>query len=135
MMNKFNLKIITPEKTFYDGECVQLTVRTTEGNVGIMAGHINYTALLPAGPMRIKYEDGNSRDAAVSNGVVSVYDGKVTVLGNAVEWADEIDSERAKNAEQRARERLKAAQSAKEMDIASQKLKRALNRLSVSGKM
>lgn len=134
-MRNFKLKIITPEKTFFEGAALQLTVRTTEGNVGILAGHINYTALLPSGPMRVKFENGESRDAAVASGVVTVNKGEAILLASAVEWADEIDAERAKRSEESARNRLKAAQSAKDMDRAEQKLRRAMNRLSVSGKL
>lgn len=132
-MNSFRLKIITPDKIFFEGQTEQLTVRTTEGNVGILAGHINYCALLPSGPLRVKQE-GGFRDAAVSGGAITVANNEATIIASAVEWADEIDFERAKRSEENARTRLEAAKSKKDMDRAEQKLRRALNRLSVSGK-
>ena len=38
-MKSFTLKIITPEKVFFDGETDQIIVRTTEGDIGVLAGH------------------------------------------------------------------------------------------------
>ena len=38
-MKSFKLKIITPEKVFFDEETEQIIVRTTEGDIGILAGH------------------------------------------------------------------------------------------------
>ncbi|HAS79218.1 MAG TPA: F0F1 ATP synthase subunit epsilon, partial [Ruminococcus sp.] len=55
-MTPFNLKIITPEKIFFDGKTEQLTVRTTEGDIGILAGHENFVANLPSGAMKIKID-------------------------------------------------------------------------------
>ena len=41
-MKTYKLKIVTPEKIFFDGETEQITIRTTEGDIGILAGHIKY---------------------------------------------------------------------------------------------
>ena len=60
-MKSFKLKIITPEKVFFDEETEQIIVRTTEGDIGILAGHENYVADLPAGPFRVKI-DGKFKD-------------------------------------------------------------------------
>ena len=53
-MKSFTLKIITPEKVFFDGETDQIIVRTTEGDIGVLAGHESYVADLPAGPLKLK---------------------------------------------------------------------------------
>ena len=45
-MASFSLKVTTPEKIFFDGETTQIIVRTTEGDIGILANHIA-VALLP----------------------------------------------------------------------------------------
>lgn len=132
MGTPFQLKIITPDKSFFDGQTEQIIVRTTEGDIGILANHISYVASLPAGPLKVKMPDGEFRTAAVSGGLVKVSDEKVTVIVIAAEWADEIDVERAKRSEQNARDRLKAHSSGREFEMADLKLKRALNRLRVS---
>lgn len=134
-MKPFKLKIITPEKTFFDGETEHLIARTSEGDVGILYGHTPYVANLVSGPMKIRLDNSDFRTAAVSGGVIKASPEETVVLVSAVEWADEIDVERAKRAEDEARRRLKETKSQKEFDLAEQKLKRALNRLTVAGKM
>lgn len=134
MSASYKLKVITPDKTFFDDETEQMTIRTTEGDVGILADHISYVAALPSGPMKIKLKNGEFRAAAISGGMLSVSKERVTVIATAVEWADEIDITRAKHSEEDAREKLKIYNSGREFEFASLKLKRALNRLEVSQK-
>lgn len=133
-MKPFRLSIVAPDKTFFDGETTQIIVRTTEGDVGILAGHENYVANLPSGPLKIKQEDNTNRLAAIAGGMISVTKDEVTVLATAIEWADEIDVDRAKRAEEIARKRLETSQSSAEMDRATLKLKRALNRIGIASK-
>ena len=66
MAAQFKLNVITPEKVFFDGETSQLIVRTTEGDIGILAHHTSLVADLPSGPLKIKQEDGTYRTAALS---------------------------------------------------------------------
>lgn len=134
-MKPFKLKVITSEKVFFDGETEQIIARTQEGNVGILFGHTPYVSNLISGEVKIKMSDGKFRSAAVSGGVIKVSPESTTLLVNAIEWADEIDVERAKRSEENARQRLKEHTSQKEFDLAEQKLKRALNRLTVAGKL
>jgi F-type H+-transporting ATPase subunit epsilon len=77
-------------------------------------------------------KDNTFRVAAVSSGTLKVSKEGVVILATAVEWADEIDVEHAKRSEEDAREKIKIHKSGVEFDRAQLKLKRALNRLSVS---
>lgn len=131
MAASFSLKIITPDKVFFDGETTQVIVRTTEGDIGILAHHISLVASLPSGPVRIMKSDGSWQTAAVSNGLIKVGGNKVNIFVDAIEWADDIDVARAKHAEEIAKERMRQNRSRREMDLAELKLKRALNRISV----
>lgn len=132
MAAPFQLNIITPERTFFSGETTQLTVRTSAGDIGILANHTSLVAALPAGPMKVRMENGEFRAAAVSGGLLKVGGNKATILATAVEWADEIDVEHAKRSAEDARQRLAAKESKESMDRAEAKLKRALNRINVS---
>ncbi|MCI5903793.1 MAG: ATP synthase F1 subunit epsilon [Oscillospiraceae bacterium] len=131
MAAQFKLNVITPEKVFFDGETSQLIVRTTEGDIGILAHHTSLVADLPSGPLKIKQEDGTYRTAALSSGLLKVGGNKVSIIANAVEWADEIDLEWAKRSEAEAREKLNSLKDSHELDIAELKLRRALNRISI----
>ena len=127
-MTPFRLQIITPEKTFFDGETDQIVVRTTVGDVGILNGHEPYCAALAIGQMRIRI-NGEMRRAATSGGIIKVSKEKTVILVQTCEWADEIDVKRAEHAKELAEERLKAAQGDNELRMAEAKLKRALNRI------
>lgn len=133
-MASFSLNVITPEKVFFEGETSQIIVRTTEGDIGILANHTSLVADLPSGPLKIRQEDGSWKIAAVSTGLLKVGGNKVSILANAVEWADEIDLEWAKRSEEDARQRLNQKSSQHELDLAELKLQRALNRISVGSK-
>ena len=70
-MALFNLKVVTPEKVFFDGETEQIILSTVCGEIGILARHESYVSILPPGPMKIKI--GNEfKIAAISQGVVKV---------------------------------------------------------------
>ena len=132
-MTPFSLKIITPEKTFFEGTTTQIIAKTTTGNVGILHGHVPYVANLVSSPLKIEIE-GTLKEAALSGGFIKVSGDEVIVVTNAIEWADEIDVARAERSKQNAEERMKRHESQKEFDRAEKKLKRALNRLLVAGK-
>ena len=132
-MKTFPLEIITPEKVFYTGNVQRIIVRTTEGDAGILAGHEKYVAALPAGPVRITLEDGTEKIAALSGGALRVSPQHTAVLANAAEWAEDIDIEWAKRSEADALRRREQSKTQTELDRAEAKLKRALNRLRVSG--
>ena len=131
-MSTFSLQIITPEKIFFEGEVQRVIVRTTEGDVGILAKHEKYVAALPSGPVKITMEDGKERLAALSGGAVKVSPSQTAILANAVEWAEDIDVDWAKRSEQDALRRKENSKDQQELQYAEMKLKRALNRLRVS---
>jgi len=129
-MASFRLQIITPDRIFYDDEAERLIVRTTDGEMGVLAKHENFAGALPSGPIKIM-KDGKYRVAALSSGVLKVSAEKTTIIAEAVEWADEIDIDWANKSAEEAREKLKKKESDKEMLYAELKLKRALNRINV----
>lgn len=132
-MSTFLLNIITPDKLLYDGQAVQVTVRTTEGDVGILAGHTRYAAILKSGALYLKLESGEVRTAAIAGGVVKVSDEKTTILTTAAEWAEDIDPEWAERSRQDAMAQIEANKNTPDrLSRAELKLQRALNRLRVS---
>ena len=131
-MNSFPLKIVTPDGLKFDGQAQELIVRTTTGDLGILAGHTNCVAPLGMGQALIVAE-GQKRYGACIGGMVSVVDGQVSLVPTTFEWAEEIDVQRAARAEERAQAVLKNKQSTdRDIRLAQAKLKRALVRKSVS---
>ena len=130
-MTPFHLKIVTPDGLIYDGDAEQVTVRTQEGDVSILARHINFVTPLGMGRAAI-VANGQRRNAACIGGMLSVVNGEVTLVPTTFEWADQIDVERAERAQKKAEERLKASTSDTEVRLAEAKLHRALVRKSVA---
>ena len=131
-MNEFPLKIVTPAGLRFDGQAQQLIVRTTGGDVAILARHVNYVASLGMGEASITV-DGQKRYAACMGGMVSVVDGAVTLVPASFEWAEDIDVERAKSSEDRAKGVLDTSNvSDADVRLASARLKRALIRQNVA---
>ena len=91
----YHLQIVTPDGQRFDGQAERLIVPTIDGQVGILARHINYVTALGMGPAKVITEDGE-RHAACIGGMLAVTDGEVKVVATTFEWADQIDVERAK---------------------------------------
>ena len=131
-MTSFPLKIVTPDGLEYDGQAEELVVRTTTGDLGILAGHISCVAPLGMGMATIMV-DGKKRYAACIGGMVSVVNGSVTLVPTTFEWSDDIDTARADASYQRAQKILeKKDASATDIKLAQARLRRALVRKSVA---
>ena len=132
-MNTFRFMIVTPDRILFDGQVQEVIARTTEGDVGILAGHIRYAAILKTGALTVKLENGETRRAAVAGGVIKVSDERTTVISTAAEWAEDIDPDWAERSRQDALAKIEAAKDEPDrLERANLKLQRALNRLSVS---
>lgn len=132
-MNSFHLKIVTPDGVQFDGTAEALTVRTTTGDLGVLAGHISCVAPLGMGRATVVV-DGKKRYAACIGGMLSVVNGAVTLVPTTFEWAESIDVDRAAASEQRAKSILSDKTSTDtDIRLAEARLKRALIRKSVAG--
>ena len=130
-MKSFKLKIVTPDGLEFDSDVESLLVRTDDGDVEFLAGHIDYMASLGTGRARIKTQ-GKDRFASVSGGFVTVKNGEVTLVAITFEFRESIDLERAKLALDQAKSMLSSAKDDKAVKIANAKLQRALNRINVA---
>lgn len=131
-MNEFDLQIVTPDGLMFEGKAHKLIVRTTEGDVGILAKHTNYVAALSIGVARIFTADGE-RKGACAGGMLSVTDGTVRIVASTFEWSEDIDTVRAQRAKEKAEKKLsQSSKSDYEYRLAEIKLKKSLTRLNAS---
>ena len=131
-MTPFTLKIVTPDGLIFDGQAEELVVRTTSGDIGLLAGHINCVAPLGMGRATVVIE-GKRRYAACIGGMVSVVDGVVTLVPTTFEWAESIDAARAEASQQRAEKVLNRKDASEaEIKLAQARLHRALVRRNVA---
>lgn len=131
-MTGFPLKIVTPDGLQFDGQAEEVVVRTTSGDMGILAGHINCVAPLGMGQAMI-LTGGEKKYAACIGGILSVVGGAVTLVPTTFEWAEGIDVNRAEASERRARSVLENKNAADtDIRLAEARLKRALVRKNVA---
>lgn len=127
--NVIKVKIIAPDRLFYEGEADMVEMTTTEGQIGIYKDHIPLTAVIAPGVVRVYESEGAVKSAALLAGFVEILQDSVTILAETVEWPDEIDVNRAKEAKIRAERRI--AEKATETNLARAELalKRAVARI------
>lgn len=129
----FRLEIITPDRVVLSADDVtSVVVPGVEGYLGVLANHAPLMTALKIGHIDFKRADGSAKEMAVAGGFMEVLDNTVTVLAEAAELADEIDTERAERAAKRAEERLAARDPSIDIERARAALQRALNRLDVT---
>ena len=124
----FELQIITPDRVFWSGKAFMLELNTSEGEVGIYKRHIPMTMILEPGIMKIHQDGGTVLEAAVHTGFIEVLPEKIAVMAEIAEWPDEIDANRAREAEERALRRIQAHDPKINISRAEIALKKALVR-------
>lgn len=126
----FHLRIITPDRLFYEGDVDMVEFNTTEGEIGVLPGHIPLTVIVKPGILVITEKDGE-KEAALHAGFAEILPEGITILAEIVEWPEEIDEHRAEEALHRAQDRL--ASKTPETDIARAEtaLMRAMARIEV----
>ena len=130
-MTRLYLKVVTPDKLFFEGEIDMLVARTIEGDVGILLNHSPLVTILDIGRLVIKNGD-ERKVAACAGGYIDVRNNNITVVSDACEWEDEIDINRAERAKERASKKLED----KDTDTfkAELELKKAINRINIGNK-
>ena len=128
--NLFTLRIVTPERVFYEGEVSMVEFNTTEGEIGIYKKHVPMTVIVSPGIVTITEADG-TKVAALHAGFAEILQDKVLILAEIIDWPEEIDVERAEAAKSRAEERIRSKTPETDILRAETALQRALARIHV----
>ena len=115
-MPAMRLEIVTAERVVYSEDVNSVLAPGTEGELGILPNHSPLLTTLKPGELRVE-KDGNQFYMAVSGGFMEVLGNKVTVLADTAERLEEIDSERAEQALNRAEDFLNNTSSSSEIDL------------------
>ena len=129
----FRLQVISPDRIFYDGDVEMVELKTSEGEMGVLKGHIPLTAILVPGVLKIK-EDGQVKKAALHDGFVEIFQDHMTILAESCEWPEEIDVNRAKEAKIRAERRLSSGEDNVNLARAEMALRKSLIRIELGQK-
>ena len=131
-MGRLFLEIVTPEKIVVSQEVDSVVAPGTDGEFGVLPGHIHFlTGIVPG---ELRYNTGTGKESmAVTTGFAEVSNDKVSILVDAAEKISEIDAERARQAMERARERLGKDRRTEDIDNlrAEAALRRAIVRIRV----
>ncbi len=136
-MATIHMDLVTPDRRLLSTEVEEIKARAAQGEFEVFPGHANYITLLDVGELSYK-ESGKDKHVAVTGGFAEVtLEEGIRIMAEAAEFSEEIDTERAKAAKERAEKRLEESDpSGKGIDItrAQAALRRALIRLDVAGK-
>ena len=103
---KFALRVVSVERSLFDGDVEFLIANGADGELGVLARHAPLMTILKPGPLRIQETIGGPEEVLfVGGGFLEVLPERVTVLADVAEHADEISVERAEEARRRAQER------------------------------
>lgn len=128
-----HLKVIAPERIFYDGDVKMVEFKTTEGNRGVMPGHVCETCIIAPGELII-HEENDKKVAALHAGFLEITPEEIRVLAEIIEWPEEIDLARAERAKLRAERQIKRYDSNMNVMRAEMALQRSLLRLRTGSK-
>ena len=130
---RLGARLLTPEGAVFDDLAYMVIAPSVQGEVGILPRHTPFIAFLKMGETRLKLLDDTELIFATSEGYLSVEEDRVLVLVEQAERADEIDTERARAALERAEQALVDAGEDDVARVAAESARRrAENRLRVA---
>ena len=127
------IKIIAPDRVFYEGDVSFIEFNTTEGILGIYPKHIPMTVVVAPGVLKIEENGGEIKEAALHSGFAEILGDSITILAESVEWPDEIDVKRAEEAKVRAERRIH--DDSQDLNRAELALKRSIVRMQLTKKV
>jgi F-type H+-transporting ATPase subunit epsilon len=129
----FKFSAVTPEEIVFEQDAISIIAPGMLGYLGVLTDHAPLITPLIPGKLQVRDANGQESEYFISGGFLEVSSNVATILADAIERPEDIDVERAKAAEQRARERL-SHRSSPDIDTARAEaaLKRALWRQKMS---
>ena len=130
-MSQLHIDVVTPKGMQFSGEAVSCTAPGLDGEFQVLKDHTAIVTQLVIGELRFDI-NGKTRWMATSGGYLEVQSNKISIIAETAEWAEDIEVERAQEAESRARQRLEKDSEQFDIPRAQLALARALNRIKVA---
>ena len=129
-MSTIKLDIVTPDRVVYSEDIEMLVATAIDGDIGILPGHTPLvTGLVPC---VLKIDKGGKKiHISVSDGFMDVKPEEINVVVRTAEFPEEIDVERAKEAKERAEQKLQKEDKTNKAK-ANSALERALARINAA---
>jgi len=128
-----HLEIITPEKIVYKDDVSEVTVKTDNGQISILPGHVNLlTKVLPC-EMIVK-KDNQEHFLAITGGFLEINNNNLNLLADYAIRAEDIEIAKIQEAQKKAENMIKDKASEKEFRVAEAELQKAILQLHVASK-
>lgn len=133
-MATFKLEVITPLKKVLEKEVERVILRTSEGDMGILAKHAPLVAELAVGEMKIKTDAGEER-FFVAGGFLEISKDRTLVLADEAINVNDIDVEVARKEAELAKQKLAKLKEDRDIAVTQKALESALTKVGmVEGK-
>ena len=132
-MAHLTVQIVTPDGLVYDHHASFVSVRTLDGEMGILPRHENMIAVLAVDEVKVKRIDDDTHVnwIAVNGGIIEIANDIITIVADSAERARDIDISRAERANEEAQDKHLIDQERR----AKIALQRAINRINVGNRL
>ena len=139
-MAQMTVQIVTPDGLIYDHHAAFVSVKTIDGELGILPRHINTIAVLEVDQFKVRRIDDDKHIdwIAVNGGIIEIADNVITIVADSAERERDIDISRAERAKLRAEQEIEEAHDKHLIDQerrAKIALQRAINRINVGTRL
>ena len=128
-MSTFKLTISTPYGLFYEKEVDIVTLKTSEGYIGLQKNRIPFISAIEISSLFIKV-DGTTKIAAIGGGIVFVEKDDIDIFTDDIQWKEHLNKSEIQAIIDETNQKLQAL---KNDNIEKYKteltLKRAMNKL------
>jgi F-type H+-transporting ATPase subunit epsilon len=126
-----HLELVTAERMVLQEDADMVIAPAADGEVGILPHHAPLLTVLQPGELRVK-RGAVEQTLVVSGGFMEVLDGRVTILADAAEHAEDIDVARAEESRRRAADALANRTVGTDNAAAELAMRRAVVRINVA---
>lgn len=127
-MSTFKLEVITPLKKVLESEVERVILRTSEGDMGVLANHAPLVAELAVGEMKIK-SNGTEERFFVAGGFLEISKDRTLVLADEAINVKDIDVEVARKEAELAKQKLSKLKEDRDIAVTQKALSSALTKI------
>lgn len=131
-MATFQFEVVTQDRTVVLTEVEHVLLPGEDGKFGVLANHLPMMAALTLGILEFGPLKGKRRKIALGGGFMEMNNNRLTIMANTAELAEDIDVLRAKQAKERAEQRIAGQKADIDFARANLALRKALLRIQVA---
>lgn len=130
-VNTVHLDIVSAEEKLFSKKVRSMTVTGSEGELGILPGHLPLLTALKPGMVHVVLDNGQDELFYIAGGFMEVQPDHITVLSDTAVRGGDLDEQQINAAEKRAREAMADATGNVSYAEAAAELARAVAQLRV----